>query len=80
MEGIGDLVWLKHGQCQQLIGWCCGERGVLFGRQGAKTMTGLRCDDDTSATGRDDVPELFEHQRSSIQVDSEDDLGLCLTG
>ncbi len=29
-------------------------------------MTGLRCDEDTGAAGRDDVSELFEYQRSSV--------------
>jgi hypothetical protein len=60
MEGIGDLVWLKHLQRQQFVSWSCGEGGVLLGGQGTKAMAGLRCDDDTGAAGRDDVPELFE--------------------
>ena len=75
MEAIGDLVWLQHGQGQQVIGWCRGESGVLLGRQGAKAVAGLRCDDDGGAAGCNDVPEFLEHQRRSVQVDSEDDLG-----
>ena len=43
-------------------------------------MTGLRCDDDTGTAGRDDVPELFQDQRGSEQVDGEDGLGLAWLG
>ena len=80
MEGIDDLAGLKHRQWQQLVGWGSGERGVLFGGQGAKAMAGLRCDGETGPAGRDDVPKLFENQRRSVQIDGEDDLGCCLTG
>jgi hypothetical protein len=53
-------------EVQWFVGWSRGEGGVLLGGQGTQAMTGLRCDDDSGATGRDDVPELFEHQRSSV--------------
>ena len=80
MERVGDLVRLKHGKCQQLIGWAGGQRGVLFGGEGAEAVTGLRRDDDASTAAGDDVPELFEHDRSSVQVSGEDGFGRRLAG
>ena len=35
-------------------------------------MPGLRRDDDARAAARDDVAELFEHERGAIQIDLED--------
>jgi hypothetical protein len=51
---------------------CRGQRLVLFDSERGKAMPGLRGDDDTSATARDDAAELFQHERRAIQIDFED--------
>ena len=69
---IRHLVRLKEGKTKQLFHGCRGQRLILFDAERGKAMAGLRGDDDTSATARDDAAELFQHERRAIQTDFED--------
>lgn len=40
VEGFGYLIRPKHRQGEQIIGWCGGERLVLFGRQRRQAVPG----------------------------------------
>ena len=44
---------------------------VLLGRQRREPVTRLRRDNNARAAAPDDVAELFEHERSAIQVNSQ---------
>jgi hypothetical protein len=80
VERVGDPVGLEHGQSQQFLGGGGGQRGVLFGGEGAEAVPGLRGDDDAGAALGDDVAELFEHNGGSVEIDGEDGFGRRLAG
>jgi hypothetical protein len=75
VERVLHVVRLKKRERQQPIGGRRRERLVLLGRQRAQAMPGLRRDDDAGASATDDLPELFEHHRGTVQVDLEDRRG-----
>jgi hypothetical protein len=79
VERVGDLIGLKHGQLQEVVGRDSGKRRVLVGRQTAESMPGLRCDHDACTASSDHLAELLEHDRRSVQVDCEDGLDRRLT-
>jgi hypothetical protein len=72
VERVCHLVGLEHGELQQLVGWGGRQCGVLVGGEGAETVAGLGRDDHSGAAPRNDVSELLEHERGSVQVDCED--------
>ena len=72
MKRIRHLVGLKEGKTEQFFHRCCGQGFILFDGERGQTMPGLRGDDDTSATAGDHVAELFQHERRTIKIDSED--------
>jgi hypothetical protein len=68
------LVRLEHGELQQLVGGGGGQRGVLFGGEGAEAMPGLRGDDDPgAATGDDDSDLIQEAVSTKAWTDWRDD-------
>jgi hypothetical protein len=53
------LVGLKERKTEQLFHGRRGQRLILFDGERGKAMSGLRGDNDTSATAGDDTAELF---------------------
>jgi hypothetical protein len=66
------LVGPKEGKTEQLFRGRRGQRLVLFDAERGKAMPGLRRDDDPGPTAGDDVAELLQHERRTIQIDFED--------
>jgi hypothetical protein len=72
VQPVCDLVGLEHGELQQLVGGGGRERAVLVGGEGAEPVAGLGGNHHAGAAVCDDVSELLEHERGSVQVDCED--------
>ena len=72
MQRVLHLVRLEHRQGKQILGRRGRKRRVLLGRQRRQPVPGLGGDHDPGAAARDDVAELFEHQRGAVQIDRKD--------
>jgi hypothetical protein len=69
-----DVVGLEERQVKQLLHGRRGQRLVLLDAEGRQPVPGLGRDHDARATRGDDVAELLEHERRTVQVDLEDRL------
>ena len=72
VEGVLDLTRREHRKRQQVVRGRLRQRGVLSGGQRAQAVAGLRGDDDCGPSARDDLAELFQHQRGPVEIDLED--------
>lgn len=72
---VGDGRRLKARQREELVGRRARERLVDLGRKRRGHVAGHAGDDQARTAGRDDVPELLEHDRAADQIDGKDLLG-----
>jgi hypothetical protein len=74
VQGVCHLIGRKQRQRQQLVGRRRRQSSVLLGSQRPETMPGLRRDDHPGTAACDDLSELLEQHRGSVEVHTEDRL------